>query len=141
MNKYEVEKLTVNVTSLLFGGLIAVSLVVLPGFISAGALDIVELFSLSCLGLSLPVLAGGIVVNYVGIQLAPEGKTPGWASVLIWAAMSIDLLGIAAALGHASWIPSILFVAASIISFAMFYPSCRKMLQEAYMRARENQQV
>jgi len=141
MNKHEVEKLTVNATSLLFGGLIAVSLIILPGFISAGALDIVELLSLSCIGLALPVLAGGIVVNYVGIQLAPEGETPGWASVLIWAAMSIDLLGISAALWHASWIPSILFVAASIFSFAMYYPSCRRMLQKAYVRATKYQRV
>lgn len=141
MKKNEIEKLDVNVTSLMFGGLIVSSLVFLQGLLSSGALDIAELISLSCLGLALPVLSGGLVVNYIGIEIAPEGKTSSWISRLIWAAMSIDFIGITAAIWHASWIPSVLFLAASLISFRIYYPSCRKMLQKAYIRATDNNQV
>ena len=138
MKKNEIEKLEVNVTSLMFGGLIITSLVILQGLLSSGALDIAELISLSCLGLALPILAGGLVVNYIGIEIAPEGKTSSWVSRLIWAAMSTVFIGITAAIWHASWIPSVLFLATSIISFRIYYPSCRKMLQNAYIRATDN---
>ncbi len=135
MKKYEIEKLTVNATSFMFGGLIVISLVILQDLISTEVHDITVLISLSCLGLALPVLAGGLVVNYVGKELAPEGKTSGWVAVLIWFAMSIDIIGITAATWHASWVSAILFLAASIISFGIYYPSCRKMIQKAYTRA------
>ena len=141
MKKHEIERLTVNVTSFMFGGLIFISLIILQNFISSEAHDITVLISLSCLSLALPVLAGGLVVNYVGKELAPEGKTPTWATVLIWLAMSIDIIGITAAIWHASWISAILFQATTMISSGIYYSSCRAMLQKAYAKTTETRDL
>jgi hypothetical protein len=145
MDIREVEKLHVKTTNLAFAGLIAISVVILQALISTATLDLTELISLSCFSLALPILAGGVVVNFVGIEmighLFPQGTTPSWAQFLIWAAFTIDILGIVAAIWHASWIAGILFLITTLFSFAIYLPSIRKMLQKAYARASDPVQM
>jgi hypothetical protein len=139
MNIPEVDKLHVRSTTLAFTGLIAISVVILPAFLSTSTLDLAELISLLCFSLALPVLAGGIVINFVGIemigQLSPQGTTPRWARLLIWSAFTTDILGIVAAIWHASWISGMVFLITTVCSVAIYLPSIRKMLRRAYVRA------
>jgi hypothetical protein len=140
MDTRELSKLHVRTTNLAFAGLIAISVAILQAFISAATLDLAELISLSCFSLALPVLAGGIVVNFVGIEIFPQGTTPLWAQFLIWSAFTVDVLGIGAAIWHASWISGIFFLIATLSSLVVYLPSIRKMLRSAYPRAFDNEQ-
>ena len=140
MDIREIGKLHVRTTNLAFAGLIAISIAILQAFISAATLDLAEMISLSCFSLALPVLAGGIVVNFVGIEIFPQGITPLWAQLLIWSAFTVDILGIVAAIWHASWISGILFLITTLSSLVIYLPSIRKMLRSANARAFDNDQ-
>lgn len=140
MDIREISKLHVRTTNLAFAGLIAISIAILQAFISATTLDLAELISLSCFSLALPVLAGGIVVNFLGIEIFPQGTTPLWAQLLIWSAFTVDVLGIEAAIWHASWISGIFFLITTISSLVIYLPSIGKMLHSAHTRAFDNDQ-
>ena len=117
------EKVLLQADSLLTGGLIAISIIILQALISLGKLDTPATVSIVALSISMPLSASFLFIRFV--QRAYEINTYEWRIISILTSVSyiIGLIGITAAIWHASPLAGVVFLIVSIsaIIFSVVY--------------------
>ena len=117
------KKVAIQVDSLLTGGLIVISIVILQALISSGKLDTPSTVSIVALSISMPLAASFLFTRFV--QKAYEIFTYEWRIIGILTLVSyiIGFIGITAAIWHASTLAGVVFLIVSIIAivFSMTY--------------------
>jgi cobalamin synthase len=102
----------------IFGGLLAISVVILQRLIALNSLDTPALIALISLSLSIPVLAAMIIVNLYELSVDPSSSDKETINlhVLYWGGILNTITGITAEFWYASWIGAIVFVSSSVIA-------------------------
>ncbi len=111
------KKVAVQADSLLTGGLIAISIIILQALISLGKLDTPSTVSLVALSISMPLSASFLFIKFV--QSAYGIDTNEWRiiSILTLVSYIIGFIGITAAIWHASPLAGVVFLIVSCIAF------------------------
>jgi hypothetical protein len=117
--RMQTNKHAIRLHTLYAGGLIAVSLIMLQGFLGLGKLDIPAFISVLAFAAAIPLLAGILVINV--IERRYPYSSPGSKSVKIvenffYLGILIDLVGIASTFWHISFIAGIIFIVMAVIS-------------------------
>ncbi len=133
----------VQVDSLLTGGLIVISIVILQALISSGKLDTPSTLSLVALSISMPLAASFLFIRFV--QSVYGINTYEWRMISILPLVSyiIGLIGITAAIWHASPLAGVVFLTVSSIAFVFsmayyFFASVRATYLKRKAATQEN---
>jgi len=96
--------------------LIAITLVIVPGYLTAPSLDTAQFIAITAFALALPLLVCGL-----SSQVEPVKKPLTTADVIRGLirllAIFIDIIGLTAAFWHISWVIGTLFIVTSVIMF------------------------
>jgi len=102
-------------TGVIYGGLIAIALVIVQGFLSASSLDASARVSTIAFAVAIPLLAALVLVNQ---QEAFRGRRT--TSVLVTLARAIAQLaafvGIVAGFWHIAWVAGLTFLVAGVVA-------------------------
>jgi hypothetical protein len=101
------------------GGLIAVGLVILQGFISSSSINASALVSVFAFAVAIPILSCNLLMNFVR---RGHRKTPTriGGAIFYWGGVLAAFIGIGAAFWHASWISALIFVFSSLVALIVF---------------------
>ena len=123
MQKMKGNRYVIRLSNFYAGGLIAVSLIILQGFIGLGKLDPLALVSVAFFAVALPFLSGILVVNAIEGEHRSRFSSPIVVRV-VDTCFFIGVLaatgGVAIALWHMSWIAGVSFLAALGIASVVY---------------------
>lgn len=101
------------------GGLLAISLVMLQGFLS-GPLDLAAFVAVLAFALSIPVLTCNLLVNFMRTRRDSRTKAADAEMAFYILGIFIALVGIVAAFWHMSWIAALAFLCSALFAFAVY---------------------
>jgi hypothetical protein len=137
------EKYHVKANALMFGGLIAISLIILQDFIPASNLDVSAWISVLALAAAIPCLAFTILLENIRKDFDLKFYSQiHWvfAGYLYLFGVIVDLIGIGAAIWHIMWIAGVLFAINGVIGFIVYMRAEQKTLKEAKEKAEADNQ-
>ncbi|WP_330254574.1 hypothetical protein OG874_08545 [Nocardia sp. NBC_00565] len=105
--------------SLMYGGLIAIGVVILQGFLTADPLSVSGKISVVAFAISLPLLAVLIMLDELqsGDQAVSRSITDETAKAL---ALLSSLVGVVAAFWHIDWFAGVAVIAAGIVALGVY---------------------
>jgi hypothetical protein len=123
MQKVKIDKYALEVQDVYAGGLIAISLVILQGFIGLSSLDNAALISIIAFAAALPLLSGILVIGIIENKYAygsPRTTIASLVRILFILGIILSLVGIEAAIWHASWIAGVVSIVSSVIASIIY---------------------
>ena len=117
--KYEVKPEWTQQALVVYGGLIAVGVVILQALIPAQSLDLPLQISILSFGIALPCLAIMVLVNHA--QASYRYATyPRYLSLVILLGQGGAFIGVFAAFWHISWLAAVLLVISGIFGLVVY---------------------
>ena len=102
----------------LYLGLIVITLIAIPGYLTATSLDMAQFIAMTAFAIALPLLAYSLLSQTEAMR---QSKTANVILGLInMLAMLIDITGITAAFWHIAWFIGILFIVTLFIVIIVF---------------------
>jgi hypothetical protein len=104
---------------LIVGGLVTFSLIIVQAFIATGLTDPASYICVFAFAIALPLMV--LHVFYFGtLRLLTTTIAPGSVGMLSLGSVILDVVGIAAAIWHISWIAGLLFIISGVAGFIVF---------------------
>ena len=125
MQKVKFDNHALELHDMYAGGLIAISLVILQGFIGLTSLDVAALISMISFSAALPLLSGLLVLGLIERKYpygSPRTLIASLVRKLFILGIVLSFIGIGAAIWHASWIAGTVCVVSSIIAVIIYIP-------------------
>ena|SRR2546425_1080196 len=101
-------------------GLIAISLIILQGWISSGVHDPSSFISLIAFAVSLPMLVFDLLFLQMSVGHYNLKKIQLPSLICRVVGISVACVGVAAAIWHVSWIAGVLFLVSGLLSFIIY---------------------
>ena len=125
MQKVKIDKYALEVQDVYAGGLIAISLVILQGFIglSPADLDNAALISIIAFSAALPLLSGILVIGIIENKYSygsPRTTIASLVRILFILGIVLSLVGIEAAIWHTFWIAGVVSIVFSVIASIIY---------------------
>jgi hypothetical protein len=123
MQKVKIDKYALELHDVYAGGLIAISLVILQGFIGLASLDIAALISMIAFSAALPLLSGLLVIGLIERKYpygSPRTRIASLVRKLFILGIVLSFIGIGAAIWHASWIAGAVCVISSFTAAIVY---------------------
>ncbi len=123
MQKVKIDKYALEVQDVYAGGLIAISLVILQGFIGLASLDTAALISMIAFSAALPLLSGLLVIGIIERRYAygsPRTLVAYLVRILFILGIGLSFVGIRAAIWHSSWIAGVVSLVSSFIAAIIY---------------------
>ena len=117
--KYEVKPEWTQEALVVYGGLIAVGVVVLQALIPAQALDLPSLISILSFAIAMPFLAIMILVNHAQASYK-YASYPWYLTLAILLGQGGAFIGVFAAFWHISWIAAVLLVISGAVALVVY---------------------
>ena len=103
---------------LIYGGLIAIALVMIQPFLSAGALDTSATICVIAFSVAVPFLAALVMVNR--LEVFRRRRTPSvMVTITQVVAQGAALVGITAGFWHITWVAGVTFLVASLVAMGV----------------------
>ncbi len=119
-DKTTVEKFDLLFSKLLWGGLIAVCILILQAFVPITP-DVAIYISLGAVALAIPLLAGSLLLHSLEESGIIENKPwTGILKILAWIGIVSTLVGVDAALWHVHWLIGVLFLVSALVTSVVF---------------------
>jgi hypothetical protein len=123
MQKVKIDKYALEVQDVYAGGLIAISLVILQGFIGLTPLDTMALISMIAFSAALPLLSGLLVIGIIERKYtygSPRTLVASLVRILFILGIALSFVGIGAAIWHVSWIAGIVSTISTFIAAIIY---------------------
>lgn len=117
--KYEVKPEWTQQALVVYGGLIAIGVVILQALISAQSLDLPLLISILAFAIALPLLAVMVLVNHAQASYR-YASYPKYLTVVILLGQGGAFIGVLAVFWHISWIAAILLLISGGIGLVVY---------------------
>jgi hypothetical protein len=121
--KVKIDNYALEMQDVYAGGLIAISLVILQGFLGLTSLDIPALISVIAFSAALPLLSGLLVLGFIERRYAygsPRTLVASLVRILFILGIILSFVGIGAAIWHMSWIAGVISVTSSFIAAIVY---------------------
>lgn len=105
---------------LLIGGLIAFSLILVQAFITTGLTDIASYISVIAFAIAIPSLAV-FVWCYNDVVTSARLALPPRVLLLFLGSIFVDIIGVAAAFWHISWIAGLLLLVSGVVALIVYF--------------------
>lgn len=109
-----------HISSIYAGGLIAIGLIILQGFLSLSTLDVAAFIAVFAFAFSIPILSCNIIINF-----ARRGTTiePSKYEVLLFYVPGavVSLIGIVATFWHICWVAAVIFSVSMVLAFFVYF--------------------
>jgi TM2 domain-containing membrane protein YozV len=125
MQKVKIDKYALEVQDVYAGGLIAISLVILQGFIGLSPVDLdnAALISIIAFAAALPLLSGILVIGIIENKYSygsPRTTIASLVRILFILGIVLSLVGIEAAIWHIFWIAGVVSIVFSVIASIIY---------------------
>ena len=125
MQKVKIDKYALEVQDVYAGGLIAISLVILQGFIGLSRVDLdnAALISIIAFSAALPLLSGILVIGIIENKYSygsPRTTIASLVRILFILGIVLSLVGIEAAIWHTFWIAGVVSIVFSVIASIIY---------------------
>lgn len=124
-------------SNVIYGGLMAVGLVMIQAFLTASSLDISATVCVIAFAVSTPLLAALLLVNRQE-QFRRRVTPSRLVNVVKAIAQGSAFLGVAAAFWHMSWIAGVVLLASAIVGLAAHSSGYLKLEYDSRFRRRKN---
>jgi hypothetical protein len=104
---------------IMFGGLIAFSLIIVQAFIAIGITDPASFISVTAFAISIPLLVL-YLYSYGALRLVTPVMAPARVVIVYFGSVFVDVIGMDAAFWHMSWIAGLLFIIGGIVGIIVF---------------------
>ena len=117
--KYEVKPEWIQQALVVYGGLIAIGVVILQALIPAQSLDLPSLISILAFAIALPFLAVMVLVNHAQASYR-YASYPKYLTVVILLGQGGAFIGVLAAFWHMSWIAAVALLISGGIGLVVY---------------------
>lgn len=125
--KYEVEPKWTQQAIVVYGGLIAIGVVIIQGLLSAPSLDLPSLVSVFSFAVAIPLLATLVLINH-SQAVYKYASYPLYLTLTVILGEGCAFLGILAAFWHFSWVAGVLLTFCGLAGL-LIYAIYSKQLQ------------
>jgi hypothetical protein len=127
--KYEIKPEWIQQALVVYGGLIAIGVVILQALISAPSLDLPLQVSILSFAFAMPLLAIMVLVNHAQASYR-YASYPRYLSLAIWLGQVGAFIGVFAAFWHISWIAAILLVISGLVGLVVYVAYSRQLARD-----------
>ena len=127
--KYEVKPEWTQQALVVYGGLIAVGVVILQALIPAQSLDLPLFISILAFAIALPFLAVMVLVNHAQASYR-YASYPRYLTVVILLGQGGAFIGVLAAFWHISWIAAVLLLISGGIGLAVYAAYAKQLARD-----------
>ncbi len=127
--KYEVKPEWTQQALVVYGGLIAVGVVILQALIPAQSLDLPLQISILSFAIALPFLAIMVLVNHA--QASYRYATyPAYLSLVILLGQGGAFIGVFAAFWHISWLAAVFLLISGVVGLAVYAVYSKQLVRD-----------
>lgn len=127
--KYEVKPGWTQQAIVVYGGLIAIGVVIIQGLLSAPSLDLPSLVSVLSFAVAIPLLATLVLINHSQVTYK-YASYPFYLSLTVILGEGCAFLGILAAFWHLSWVAGILIAFCGLAGLLIYAIYSRQLQRD-----------
>jgi len=127
--KYEIKPEWTQQALVVYGGLIAIGVVILQALISAPSLDLPLQVSILSFAIAMPLLAIMVLVNHAQASYR-YASYPRYLSLAISLGQVGAFIGVFAAFWHISWIAAVLLVISGLVGLVVYAAYSRQLARD-----------
>ena len=127
--KYEIKPEWTQQALVVYGGLIAIGVVILQALIPVQSLDLASLVSILSFAIAMPFLAIMILVNHAQVSYR-YATYPWYITLAILLGQGGALIGVFAAFWHISWIAAILLLISGVVGLVVYALYSKQLVRD-----------
>ena len=127
--KYEIKPEWTQQALVVYGGLIAIGVVILQALISAPSLDLPLQVSILSFAIAMPLLAIMVLVNHAQASYR-YASYPRYLSLAIVLGQGGAFIGVLAAFWHISWVAAVLLVISGLVGLVVYAAYSRQLARD-----------